>query len=82
MSLRPRQGEGPMAYLNRGQFYPLTLSAAGFISSLRQPGGKVGVTGAIASHDGSLPGSNQYTTGGSELPPNSIVQVRRGDGRA
>uniref|UniRef100_A0A3Q4G6Q0 Grainyhead-like protein 2 homolog n=1 Tax=Neolamprologus brichardi TaxID=32507 RepID=A0A3Q4G6Q0_NEOBR len=42
LSLRPRQGEGPMAYLNRGQFYPLTLSAAGFRSSLRQPRGKVG----------------------------------------
>uniref|UniRef100_A0A8C7YYK5 Grh/CP2 DB domain-containing protein n=1 Tax=Oryzias sinensis TaxID=183150 RepID=A0A8C7YYK5_9TELE len=28
MSLRPRQGEGPMAYLNRGQFYSLTLSRA------------------------------------------------------
>uniref|UniRef100_A0A3B4BIV6 Grh/CP2 DB domain-containing protein n=1 Tax=Periophthalmus magnuspinnatus TaxID=409849 RepID=A0A3B4BIV6_9GOBI len=26
MSLRPRHEEGPMAYLNRGQFYPLTLS--------------------------------------------------------
>uniref|UniRef100_A0A3Q2VZH7 Grainyhead like transcription factor 2 n=1 Tax=Haplochromis burtoni TaxID=8153 RepID=A0A3Q2VZH7_HAPBU len=42
LSLRPRQGEGPMAYLNRGQFYPLTLSAAGFRSSLHQPRGKVG----------------------------------------
>uniref|UniRef100_A0A8C6U1V7 Grainyhead like transcription factor 2 n=1 Tax=Neogobius melanostomus TaxID=47308 RepID=A0A8C6U1V7_9GOBI len=26
MSLRPRQGDGPMAYLNRGQFYALTLA--------------------------------------------------------
>ncbi|KAM9851528.1 grainyhead-like protein 2 homolog isoform 2-T2 [Aulostomus maculatus] len=33
MSLWPRQGDGPMAYLNRGQFYALTLSA----TSLRPP---------------------------------------------
>ncbi|XP_030605720.1 grainyhead-like protein 2 homolog [Archocentrus centrarchus] len=76
MSLRPRQGEGPMAYLNRGQFYALTLSAAGFRSSLRQPRGKVGVTGGTASRgaDGSPSGNDQCATGGSELPPNSIVQ--------
>ncbi|KAM4580653.1 grainyhead-like protein 2 homolog isoform 2-T2 [Odontesthes bonariensis] len=41
MSLRPRQGDGPMAYLNRGQFYALTLSESGFKSSLCQPRGKV-----------------------------------------
>ncbi|XP_072251028.1 grainyhead-like protein 2 homolog isoform X2 [Leuresthes tenuis] len=41
MSLRPRQGEGPMAYLNRGQFYALTLAESGFKSSLCQPKGKV-----------------------------------------
>ncbi|XP_010750629.2 grainyhead-like protein 2 homolog isoform X2 [Larimichthys crocea] len=41
MSMRPRQGDGPMAYLNRGQFYNLTLSKSGFTSSLRQPRGKV-----------------------------------------
>uniref|UniRef100_A0A8C2X257 Grainyhead like transcription factor 2 n=1 Tax=Cyclopterus lumpus TaxID=8103 RepID=A0A8C2X257_CYCLU len=41
MSLRPWQGEGPMAYLNRGQFYALTLSKAGFRSTQRQPRGKV-----------------------------------------
>uniref|UniRef100_A0A3Q1F5S3 Grainyhead-like transcription factor 2a n=1 Tax=Acanthochromis polyacanthus TaxID=80966 RepID=A0A3Q1F5S3_9TELE len=40
MSLRPRQGEGPMAYLNRGQFYALTLSKTGFKSSLCQSRGK------------------------------------------
>ncbi|XP_013768765.1 grainyhead-like protein 2 homolog [Pundamilia nyererei] len=76
LSLRPRQGEGPMAYLNRGQFYPLTLSAAGFRSSLHQPRGKVGVTGVTSSHgaDRSLSKSDQCTVGGSELPQNSIVQ--------
>ncbi|XP_031606347.1 grainyhead-like protein 2 homolog [Oreochromis aureus] len=76
LSLRPRQGEGPMAYLNRGQFYPLTLSAAGFRSSLHQPRGKVGVTGVTSSHgaDRSLSSSDQCTVGGSELPQNSIVQ--------
>ncbi|KAK2844116.1 hypothetical protein Q5P01_010775 [Channa striata] len=41
MSTRTRQGEGPMAYLNRGQFYALTLSAPGFRSSMCQPRGKV-----------------------------------------
>ncbi|KAE8288400.1 Grainyhead-like protein 2-like protein Transcription factor CP2-like 3 [Larimichthys crocea] len=41
MSMRPRQGDGPMAYLNRGQFYNLTLSKSGLTSSLRQPRGKV-----------------------------------------
>uniref|UniRef100_A0A3Q3X679 Grh/CP2 DB domain-containing protein n=1 Tax=Mola mola TaxID=94237 RepID=A0A3Q3X679_MOLML len=41
MSLRPRQGEGPMAYLNRGQFYALTLSMTGFKSYMSQPRGKV-----------------------------------------
>ncbi|XP_063735915.1 grainyhead-like protein 2 homolog isoform X5 [Eleginops maclovinus] len=41
MSLRPRQGEGPMAYMNRGQFYALTLSKADFESSISQPKGKV-----------------------------------------
>lgn len=41
MSLRPRQGDGPMAYLNRGQFYNLTLSKSGLTSSLHQPRGKV-----------------------------------------
>ncbi|XP_039661221.1 grainyhead-like protein 2 homolog isoform X2 [Perca fluviatilis] len=41
MSVRPRQVEGPMAYLNRGQFYALTLSKAGFRSSVCQPRGKV-----------------------------------------
>ncbi|XP_044063087.1 grainyhead-like protein 2 homolog isoform X2 [Siniperca chuatsi] len=41
MSLRPRQVEGPMAYLNRGQFYALTLSKTDFRSSLPQPRGKV-----------------------------------------
>lgn len=80
LSLRPRQGEGPMAYLNRGQFYPLTLSAAGFRSSLRQPRGKVRVTGVTSTHgaDRSLSRSDQCTVGGSELPQNSIVQVSEG----
>ncbi|KAM3613967.1 uncharacterized protein V6R79_007721 [Siganus canaliculatus] len=41
MSLRPRQGEGPMAYLNRGQFYTLTLSKASFAPSQRQTRSKV-----------------------------------------
>ncbi|XP_069579695.1 grainyhead-like protein 2 homolog [Brachyistius frenatus] len=76
MSLRPRQGEGPLAYLNRGQFYALTLSETGFRSSLCQPRCKVRVSGATAPHgsDGSLSRSERSTTGGSELQRDSLVQ--------
>lgn len=76
MSLRPRQGEGPMAYLNRGQFYALSLSETGFRSSLCQPKGKVRVSGAVPSQgaDGSPSGSQQCATGGSDLQRDSIVQ--------
>ncbi|CAL8247919.1 unnamed protein product [Lota lota] len=45
MSLRQRQGEGPMVYLNRGQFYAITLRQAGFSSCLRQPRGKARSSG-------------------------------------
>lgn len=76
MSLRPRQGDGPMAYLNRGQFYTLTLSKASLTSSLRQSRGKVRVSGLTPSHrpDGSPSSSEQCTMGGSELQRDSIVQ--------
>ncbi|XP_062255089.1 grainyhead-like protein 2 homolog isoform X2 [Platichthys flesus] len=40
-SMSLRQGEGPMAYLNRGQFYALTLSEIAFSSTQRQHRGKV-----------------------------------------
>lgn len=80
MSLRPRQGDGPMAYLNRGQFYPLTLSKTSFASYLCQPRGKVRVSGLRSSQrlDGSPSSSEQCTMGGSELQRDSIVQVREG----
>ncbi|XP_049440537.1 grainyhead-like protein 2 homolog [Epinephelus fuscoguttatus] len=76
MSLRPRQGEGPMAYLNRGQFYALTLSKASFGSSLCQPRGKVPVSGPTASHgpDGGPSSNKQCTMEGSELQGDTIVQ--------
>lgn len=76
MSLRPRQGEGPMSYLNRGQFYPLTLSVTSLPSCLSQLRGKV-PRGLMAAHrpDGSPSSCDQYATGGSELKHNSIVQV-------
>ncbi|XP_044216236.1 grainyhead-like protein 2 homolog isoform X1 [Thunnus albacares] len=76
MSLRPQKGEGPMAYLNRGQFYALTLSEIGFRSSRRQPQGKVRVSGPTPSHgpDGSTSTSEQCTMEGSELQQDSIVQ--------
>lgn len=80
MSLRSRQGEGPMAYLNRGQFYTLTLSKIGFTPSLCQPKGKVRVSGLTPSNrpGGSPSSSEQCTMGGSDLQRDSIVQVREG----
>ncbi|XP_028280753.1 grainyhead-like transcription factor 2a isoform X2 [Parambassis ranga] len=62
MSLRPRQGEGPMAYVNRGQFYALTLSDTGFRSSACQHG----ATASQGGPDGS-PSS-------SERQQDSMVQ--------
>lgn len=80
MSLRQRQGDGPMAYLNRGQFYAVTLSKTGVRSCLRQPRGKVRVSGPPPSHgpDGSPSSREQCTMGGSELQRDSMVQVREG----
>lgn len=69
MSLRPRQGEGPMAYLNRGQFYALTLSKPGFKSSLCQSRGKV--SGGMPSQG---PDGSPCTTRGSQLQQHSILQ--------
>lgn len=78
MSLR--QGDGPMAYLNRGQFYALTLSETGLGSSLRQHRGKVRVSRPKLSQgpDRSRSSSEQCTMGGSELQRDSVVQVREG----
>lgn len=63
-----------MAYLNRGQFYALTLSKTGFKSSLCQSRGKV--SGGPLSHgpDGSPSSGEQCTTRGSQLQQDSIVQ--------
>ncbi|KAL6108701.1 grhl2 [Pungitius sinensis] len=76
VSLRPWQGEGPMAYLNRGQFYSLTLSKVGFRSSQRQPRGKVRVSGPSPSPgpDGGVSSIAQCTMGGAELQRDGIVQ--------
>lgn len=76
MSLRPRQGEGPMAYMNRGQFYALTLSKANCKSSINQP--KVRVSGPAP--DGGPSSNEQCARGGSELQRDSIVQVREEGG--
>lgn len=78
MSLRPRQGDGPMAYLNRGQFYPLTLSMSSFTSSLSQSRGKVRVS--RHSLDGGPSSNEQCTMRGCELQRDSVVQVREGRG--
>ncbi|XP_072535269.1 grainyhead-like transcription factor 2a [Salminus brasiliensis] len=41
LSVRQKQGEGPMIYLNRGQFYGITLSETGASKGLRLPISKV-----------------------------------------
>ncbi|KAG9279527.1 hypothetical protein AMEX_G5056 [Astyanax mexicanus] len=40
-SLRQKQGEGPMTYLNKGQFYAITLNETGTNKRLRHPISKV-----------------------------------------
>ncbi|XP_075069999.1 grainyhead-like protein 2 homolog isoform X2 [Mixophyes fleayi] len=40
-SLRQKQGEGPMTYLNKGQFYAVTLSETGTNKCFRHPISKV-----------------------------------------
>ncbi|XP_060949116.1 grainyhead-like transcription factor 2b isoform X1 [Limanda limanda] len=40
-SLRQKQGEGPMTYLNKGQFYAVTLNELSANNRLRQPISKV-----------------------------------------
>ncbi|XP_042566532.1 grainyhead-like transcription factor 2b [Clupea harengus] len=40
-SLRQKQGEGPMTYLNKGQFYAVTLNETGADKRLRHPISKV-----------------------------------------
>ncbi|KAM4736051.1 grainyhead-like protein 2 homolog [Anableps anableps] len=70
MSLRPRQGEGPMAYLNRGQFYALSLSDNGYRSSHCQPRGK-----AWGTSDRKPSSSEQRASpGGSDLQRDTVVQ--------
>ncbi|XP_011483182.1 grainyhead-like protein 2 homolog isoform X1 [Oryzias latipes] len=73
MSLRPRQGEGPMAYLNRGQFYSLTLSRAAVRASPAPHSSKLWAGGGAPSRrpDGK---ALKSTVGGSELQQDSIVQ--------
>ncbi|XP_058233189.1 grainyhead-like transcription factor 2b isoform X3 [Hemibagrus wyckioides] len=41
MSLRQKQGEGPMSYLNKGQFYAVTLNETSSNKRLRHPISKV-----------------------------------------
>ncbi|CAL8235573.1 unnamed protein product [Boreogadus saida] len=68
MSLRQRQGEGPMVYLNRSQFYAITLRQSGLSSCLRQPGAKARPSGPQPAR------GRQGTAGGAELPQQTIVQ--------
>ncbi|KAK2910646.1 grainyhead-like protein 2 homolog [Channa argus] len=77
MSLKTRQEDGPMAYLNRGQFYALMLSAPGFRSSLCQRRGKELVSGRTSSRGpgGSPSSGEQCTVGSTELQQDSAVQT-------
>lgn len=43
-SLRQKQGDGPMTYLNKGQFYAVTLNETGANKRLRHPISKVRVS--------------------------------------
>lgn len=46
-SLRQKQGEGPMTYLNKGQFYAITLNETSANKRLRHPISKVRVSGVV-----------------------------------
>lgn len=46
-SLRQKQGEGPMTYLNKGQFYAVTLNELSANKRLRHPISKVRVSGPV-----------------------------------
>ncbi len=46
-SFREKAGEGPMIYLNKGQFYSITLSENGANKGLRHPISKVRVSFAL-----------------------------------
>lgn len=48
-SLRQKQGEGPMTYLNKGQFYAVTLNELSANKRLRHPISKVRVSRSIQS---------------------------------
>lgn len=46
-SLRQKQDEGPMTYLNKGQFYAVTLNELSTNNRLRHPISKVRVSGLL-----------------------------------
>lgn len=46
-SLRQKQGEGPMTYLNKGQFYAITLNETSANKRLRHPISKVRVSDVL-----------------------------------
>lgn len=48
-SLRQKQGEGPMTYLNKGQFYAVTLNELSANKRLRHPISKVRVSASSSS---------------------------------
>lgn len=50
-SLRQKQGEGPMTYLNKGQFYAVTLNELSANKRLRHPISKVRVSSFIQFYD-------------------------------
>lgn len=65
-----------MAYLNRGQFYALTLSTTGFRSALCQHSACASGPTLSRRPDRSPCSSEKCTVGGCELQRDSVVQVR------
>ncbi|KAM9309428.1 grainyhead-like protein 2 homolog [Pholidichthys leucotaenia] len=70
----PRQ-EAPMAYLNKGQFYPLTLSAPGYKTSLCLPGAD---TRSSSSEQGTVGHPNKLQL---DTMVQSVVMVIFGEGK-
>ncbi|XP_029958320.1 grainyhead-like protein 2 homolog isoform X2 [Salarias fasciatus] len=80
MSLRPRQDEGPMIYLNRGQFYALTLRDLGFRSSLCPPQDDAQGGGAAPSPSRRASSGEQYADGSErDTVVQSVVMVVFGE---
>lgn len=61
-SLRQKQGEGPMTYLNKGQFYAVTLNELSANKRLRHPISKVRVSVCFDSSEHPNDKSSELTS--------------------